>query len=326
MEKGQDNMADENNTTVPKSDMDGGWKDIIEDFTEDFFKFYFPDIHDGIDFSKGVKFRNTQLNKILSDSDNIKRDADKLMEVTLLNGDKQLLFIHVEVQSYFDSTFAERMYVYNYRIYDTFRTDVMSLALLIDDDKSFRPTNFTIKHFGFRMEFEFPMVKILDYDMDELEGDDNPFAIATRVQLAKMKAKDDEERYSFKLNFAKGLYKAGYTKEKILNLYKFIDFVLTLPEYLAIKFKKELEQFEEANGMPYVTSNERLAKQEGLMEGVHQGQLEKAREDVLEVLDSKSWDIPYTLKEKINYCDDLAELKAIFRKALRANSINELSI
>ena len=33
----------------PSSDMDGGWKDVIEDFTEDFFKFYLPEMHEGID-------------------------------------------------------------------------------------------------------------------------------------------------------------------------------------------------------------------------------------------------------------------------------------
>jgi hypothetical protein len=66
-----------NRETVPHSDIDSGWKDVIEDFTEDFFRFYLPEMHQGIDFSQGVKFLDKELNEILSDSDNIKREADR---------------------------------------------------------------------------------------------------------------------------------------------------------------------------------------------------------------------------------------------------------
>lgn len=42
------------NETPPNSDMDSGWKDVIEDFTEDFFLFYLPETHQGIDFAQGI--------------------------------------------------------------------------------------------------------------------------------------------------------------------------------------------------------------------------------------------------------------------------------
>jgi hypothetical protein len=76
----------EHSGTTPNSDMDGGWKDVIEDFTEDFFKFYLPEMHRGIDFTCGVTFLDKELNEIVSGSDNIRREADRLLEVRLKGG------------------------------------------------------------------------------------------------------------------------------------------------------------------------------------------------------------------------------------------------
>jgi len=71
---------------IPNSDMDGGWKDIIENFTEEFFSFFLPEMHAAIDFTQGVKFLDRELSEIVSDSDNIRREADRLLEVHLKDG------------------------------------------------------------------------------------------------------------------------------------------------------------------------------------------------------------------------------------------------
>jgi hypothetical protein len=307
-------MTMETNAGIPASDMDGGWKEIIEDLTEDFFKFYFPDIHAGINFTKGVMFLDKELNQIISDGDNIKREADKLLRVTLLDGRTQTLYIHVEVQGQRDPTFAKRMFVYNYRIYDKYNDDVMSLALLIDGDENFRPDTFSINHFGFKTTFKFPMVKLIDFDEEELKSERNPFAVATRVQLAKIRIRREDVTavYNFKRELLKELGRMGYDRETGRKLLKFIDFVLTLSKNDDIKLKKEIEQYEETNNMPYVTSFERLAKEEGIREGV------------LEILEVRFTEVPYAIKEKINYCDDLKKLKKLHRQALTIKTIDEL--
>ena len=39
-----------------RADADGGWKDIIEEYTAEFLDFYFPQVHEAIDFSQPVAF------------------------------------------------------------------------------------------------------------------------------------------------------------------------------------------------------------------------------------------------------------------------------
>ncbi len=47
---------------------------------------------------------------------------------------------------------------------------------------------------------------------------------------------------------------------------RFNDWIMVLPEDLASDFKAEVRSYEEARRMRYVTSIERLAKQEGMIQ------------------------------------------------------------
>ncbi len=55
-----------------------------------------------------------------------RRLADKLVRVHTLDGSPLMVLIHVEVQGSHETDFSERMYVYNYRIYDKYRCPVVS--------------------------------------------------------------------------------------------------------------------------------------------------------------------------------------------------------
>jgi hypothetical protein len=319
-------MRNEDEKT-PDSDMDGGWKDIIEDFTEEFFSFYLPEMHAGIDFTQSVKFLDRELSEIVSDSDNIRREADRLLEVYLRDGGAEWILIHIEVQSYRDRTFAERMYVYNYRIFDKYRRHPVSIAVLIDGERSYRPTGFRLERFGCVSDFRFPVIKLLDFDRKGLAQERNPFAVVTRVQLAKLQSeRNPDRRYSFRMELTKELYDREYTKEQVIRLYRFIDYVLTLPKPKALEFRNELEKFEEGRKMPYVTSTERIAREEGMMRGISRGQLETAREAVSDILELRFGQLAAALQEKINSCGDLGRLKKVLRQAVLIGSPDELDL
>ena len=119
----------------------------------------------------------------------------------------------MEVQAQDAADFAERMCVYNCRIWDRYQRPVVSLALLIDEDPRFRPDRFVRQKAGCRLEFTFPIVKLLDYKSEqELAGDPSPFALASLVQLRKLQAGGDvTSRYGSKLAFRE-LYREGYER------------------------------------------------------------------------------------------------------------------
>ena len=61
------------------------------------------------------------------------------------------------------------------------------------------------------------------------------------------------------------------SRRDILNLFRFIDWVLALPAGLEARFQAELAQFEAERKMPYVTSVERLGIEKGIRQGLQQG-------------------------------------------------------
>ncbi len=55
--------------------------------------------------------------------------------------------------------------------------------------------------------------------------------------------------------------------EQVRRLFRFIDWVMDLPSPLELQFRNALLEIESEKHMPYVTSIERLAKNEGKIEG-----------------------------------------------------------
>jgi hypothetical protein len=104
-----------------KTEFDSPWKEIIESFFPQFMEFFVPGAENDIDWDKKVKFLNSEFQKITKDSKVGRRHIDKLIEVTLTNNTKKWILIHVEVQAGRETDFSERMFVYNYRIYDRYK-------------------------------------------------------------------------------------------------------------------------------------------------------------------------------------------------------------
>ena len=196
-------------------------------------QFFFPGAHAEIDWDRGYESLDTELSQIVRDAELSKRLADKLMKVWRCDGVEQIVYIHIEVQGQVDRTFRERMFVYHYRIYDRYERPVVSLALLGDDDASWRPAAYEHQLWGCRTLLQFPIVKLLDYNerWSELEASRNPFAVMVMAHLQTQATRHDpEQRLNSKLALVKCLYTQGYGKQDILELFRFLDWLLALPD------------------------------------------------------------------------------------------------
>jgi hypothetical protein len=251
---------------IENTDYDNPWKSFIEMYFRDFLRLFFPAIETDIDWSKPIRFLDKELQKIVRDGEIPKRYADKLVEVYRLNGEKTLVICHIEVQSQEEGNFAVRMYSYNYRLRDRYNCPVVSLAILGDENNNWRPSIFQDDLWGCSTRFEFPIVKLIDYERHwaNLEASQNPFAVVVMAHL-KTKATHNKptERKNWKLQLVTMLYDRGYGEQAILELNNFLDWMMNLPEDLEREFQTDLKAFEEAREMKYVTTIERMAEQRG---------------------------------------------------------------
>lgn len=156
------NDTKEQNPRNPPTAYDSPWKDILQTYFEEFMQFFFPTAHNQIDWTKKIEFLDKELEEVTKDAEIGRRFADKLVKLYLKNGKEEWVLVHVEVQSQEEQDFAARMYTYNYRIYDKYKKSVASLAVLGDDNPNWEPSQFGYSLFGCTLNFQFPIVKLVD--------------------------------------------------------------------------------------------------------------------------------------------------------------------
>ncbi len=170
-----------------------------------------------------------------------------------------------------ENKFSDRVYIYSTRLFDKFRRPVASFAVLGDGDRSWRPQLFQQKALGSRHDFSFQIAKLLDYEEDELlKISNNPFSIIVQAHLAAQATKSrtrQQNRRQQKYNLTIMLYERGWSKQEIIDLYRFIDWVLTLPPELEESFRQDITNYEREKNMPYISTIERMGKAEGKIEG-----------------------------------------------------------
>lgn len=120
------------------------------------------------------------------------------------------------------------------------------------------------------MVFRFPVARVRDFGPPwaTLEQSRNPFAVVVMAHLTARDVQEGTARKQAKLRLIRGLYTSGYSREEILALFHFIDWLLVLPAALEQAFWEEFRHFEGVQRMPYITSVERLGMQKGFEQGL----------------------------------------------------------
>ena len=260
---------------------DSPWKEAIERYFPEFMAFYFPDAHAEIDWSKEHVFLDQELRAVVQDAEFGTRFVDRLVRVTVLSGDERWIYVHVEVQGTKQAEFAERMFVYNYRIFDRYKRPVASLAVLADEHKHWKPTSYGFAVLGCRHTLEFPVAKLTDYEdkVDELLASDNAFGLITAAHILTQKTrKKHQERYEAKLRLVRLLYQRQWDKQRVIDLFSVVDWLLQLPEWLNSQVLQELETIEESKKVRYVTSVERIGMAKGIAKGLVEGRVKGLQE------------------------------------------------
>ncbi len=249
--------------------------------------------------------------------------ADKLVKVWRTSGDETWVLVHVEIQNQEESNFAERMFVYNYRIRDRYNRQVVSMAVLSDERSGWRPNTFQSQLWGCAISFKFPVMKLIDYKQQwqVLENTDNPFATVVMAHLKAQETRDDQtSRKYWKFYLTRRLYERGYQRQDILNLFRFINWVMALPEEVETSFLQEIKQYQQERQMPYITNFEQMLINQGIKQEKQRGLL-----SAIELgLELKFGNEGLQLLPEISEINDVEVLEAIKIGLRTVGNLNEL--
>ncbi len=305
---------------------DSPWKDALQEFLQPFLAFFFPQVEERIDWSAPVAFLDTELRKLDREAEVGLREADVLAQVSLFESQQLWLWIHVEVQTQRVDDFAERMLVFHYRLRDRFGRTLCSLGVLGDLTRDWRPSTYRWEEFGCRLEFEFPVVKLLDYRdrLGDLEDNPNPFAVLVAAHLWTLETRHDpQRRIELKVRLVRSLFRRGLKREVIGRLFRLVDWMLRLEPPQALQFREKLAEYEEEDRMPYTTSFEESGLVKGLVQGREEGR-EEGREalwgTIFGVLTARFGAVPTELEQSLRKETDLTRLSELSVQAALVDS------
>ena len=142
---------------------DSSWKDTLDPFTRSLLEVTFPDVADRIDWSVEPKSLEQELREINPTSEVGAQRVDRLLKVRLRDGTEQWLFIHIEVQTDHDPDLPRRLFIYHCRIFDKYGVHPVTLAILGDTSRTWRPTSYRNQFLGCGILFRFRICKTIDF-------------------------------------------------------------------------------------------------------------------------------------------------------------------
>ena len=159
-----------------------------------------------------------------------------------------------------------------------------------------------------------------------LENSSNPFAVMIMAHLkTKATQGQPEQRQQWKWDLIRRLFEQGYDKNDIRQLFRLVDWMMTLPEELQKRFETQVTQYQEERKMPLLSHMELRAEkrgeQRGKQIGLEIGSLQTARESVLDILNVRFGEVPEKLTEAISELEDLLLLKKLQRPAILVESV-----
>ncbi|MTJ32899.1 DUF4351 domain-containing protein, partial [Aphanizomenon sp. UHCC 0183] len=107
------------------------------------------------------------------------------------------------------------------------------------------------------------------------------------------------EREQWKWILIRGLYDRGFTKEKVIKLFKIIDTMMTLPKQLQAGLVTKIKQFEEERTMPLISPTEQLAMERGIEKGIERGIEQGEQQLVIRQLNRRIGEIELSLIDSI---------------------------
>ena len=223
-------------------EFDAIWKELIYFFFYDFMAFFLPKLHKDIDYSYPPEFLEQELQELIETIGFKKRIADKLVKVRLKSGITKWVFVHIEVQSYFERFFGKRMFEFFSWIFNKYGQSIVAIAIYTSKKTPLIFDHFEVKNYDTNLRYEFPAYKVMKQLEDDLIASDNIMAlfVLANQYVNQIEVKSNKER---KLELKKKIFELAIAKGIDLEkTWKFLIFVNHLMR-LSDDMKKEFNEF-----------------------------------------------------------------------------------
>lgn len=290
-------------------DHDHLFKELLQDFFEEFIALFFPNIYEEVDFAH-LKFLDKEL---FNDTQRRKsREVDIAVE-TKLKDEGGLILIHVEQQAQYEDDFNERMFLYFSRLLEEHPgTRIIPIALFSYEDQHKHEPNTYEMNFPFLdvLKFNYLTVELKKLNWRDFIRQDNPVAGALTSKMGYTEGEEVE----VKKEFLRMLVRLELDPARNHELTTFFETYLTLTDEEEDILQEEVSHLnadEEAKVMELMTSYER------------KGNIEGRLDTICTYLESRFGKDSEALQSEIRSINDLERLDQVTKKLFTAVSLED---
>jgi hypothetical protein len=115
----------------------------------------------------------------------------------------------------------------------------------------------------------------------------------------------------------------AYEKQRVIDLFVVLDWMLRLPEELKRELWQNIEVFEEKTKMRYVSSVEEIGIEKGILQGMQQGRVEGEARVLARQLTRRFGDLPAWAQSRLSVASE-SELESWADAVLSADSLTDV--
>jgi hypothetical protein len=216
---------------------DSTWKEVTEEFLQDFVQMFLPELYPKIDFAKPAVPLEKELFGDTKDSS--LREADSIFKVILKEGPPEIVVIHTEFEASSRLDIGARMFQYFTLIRSKYDYEVNSFVIYTGSTVPKIHDHYQLKSHINELNFKFKSYIIKHQSEQDLIDNPNPLAIFVLANLYILQTKNDEEqRFAYKKEVYKIAITRDYDEAKIKKLLIFVGGLMKLSPKFESKFKE----------------------------------------------------------------------------------------
>ncbi len=278
---------------------------------------WYPEIVETIDLTEPYESLDDQLRQMgIEDEEGVRR-ADRLILFKTRSGD--LLYIHIEVQCYYDKEFGRRVMSYRHRLRSRYGKPVVTIVVFGDNNRRWGPTKHTEGQHGSSDTCKWLTLKLLKIakQVPDLENEENVFSLFIAAHLAALRTtKNLPQRKEEKVRLLSNLQSRKLANIDGREWYRLIDWIMTLPEEMNREVHEQVYRQHTEDPMKYVSYAERTGAVRGAKHILRTMMKAKFGEEGAALVDSLSEGIDYpqleTLTTEAVLKNDLKDLRPLF--------------
>jgi hypothetical protein len=284
------------------------FKELLHAFFVEFLQLFFPEVAARLDFTR-VEFLDRELFTDIPEGS--RREADVVAQVLTLDGQPELILVHIEVQAKRARAFPYRMFEYYALLRLRYKVPVFPVVLyLAPGAGGLTREEYTEGLFGEDiLRFRYRAIGLPDLSADDYREQANPLAALSALMQPSQLGRLVQKYRSIRQALASPVDEAR--KALLVNL---------IEQYLPLNAEEETEFAQLLGQADTQEVKEMLTvyEERGIVKG--------KRDTLQRLLRRKFGDLPEAMITKIQAIQTEAELDILFDQALDANSLEEIGM